>query len=75
MMIDTLSRGIDVIAGRLRQIAAGYDRTILFTAGSLDAGCDSGFPAFPQLGKCPCRSVQRQCAGAIGSMIIAVAVG
>jgi hypothetical protein len=40
-MIDTLSRGIDAIAGRLRQIAAGYDRTILFTAGSLDAGCDS----------------------------------
>jgi hypothetical protein len=41
VMIDTLSRGIDAIAGRLRQIAAGYDRTILFTAGSLDAGCDS----------------------------------
>ncbi|MGY6088068.1 hypothetical protein ACWWU7_18395 [Stenotrophomonas sp. SM006] len=40
-MIDTLSRGIDAIAGRLRQMAAGYDRTILFTTGSLDAGCDS----------------------------------
>ncbi|WP_143566530.1 hypothetical protein [Stenotrophomonas maltophilia] len=85
MMLDTLSRGIDAIAGRLRQIAAGYDRTILFAANVVDAGCDSGFPAFPQLGKCSCRSVQRQFAIAIaigigigigiGSMMIAVAVG
>ncbi|MBH1496696.1 hypothetical protein I5U43_18905 [Stenotrophomonas maltophilia] len=39
-MIDTLSRGFDAFSGGLRQIAAGYDRTILFTTGSLDAGCD-----------------------------------
>jgi hypothetical protein len=74
-MIDTISRGIDAIAGRLRQIAAGYDRTILFAANVVNARCDSRFPAFPQLDKCSCRSVQRQCAFAIGSMMIAVAIG
>ncbi|EKT4087870.1 hypothetical protein QEG26_001825 [Stenotrophomonas maltophilia] len=46
-MIDTLSRGIDAIAGRLRQMTAGYDRTILFTTGSLDAGCDSARRGLP----------------------------
>ncbi|WP_141651043.1 hypothetical protein [Stenotrophomonas maltophilia] len=47
MMIDTLSRGFDAFSGGLRQIAAGYDRTILFTTGSLDAGCDSARRQLP----------------------------
>lgn len=46
-MIDTLSRGIDANNGGLRHIATGYDRTILFTAGSLDAGCDSARRELP----------------------------
>ncbi|MBH1431840.1 hypothetical protein I5U42_11090 [Stenotrophomonas maltophilia] len=50
MMIDTLSRGIDANTGRLRQMNTIKDRTVLFTAGSLDAGCDIDLPAFAQLG-------------------------
>ncbi|MCU1142719.1 hypothetical protein JAK60_04495 [Stenotrophomonas maltophilia] len=49
MMIDTLSCGIDANAGRLRQMNATKDRTVLFTAGSLDAGCDMDLSAFAQL--------------------------
>jgi hypothetical protein len=59
-MTNTLSRGFDAIEGRLRQMSAIKDRTVLFIGSELDAGCDNPRRVLPHLNK---RSYRAHCNG------------